>query len=179
MLKKWYNISGSYAARPIAGESRLQEEKNDPALQDFGWIRCVRERRLIPVTELTPVSLVPSRCRRSLWYWMSLSPRTSLLDFKRVTENDKVSAVIGGSKVSTKSPSRDFSRQDTLVLCRLAFTSQGTGYSLEAFIEESMVETAKELEEAERTGKTIVLPCRCRLPKRSQIGHEERRYQDL
>jgi hypothetical protein len=56
------------------------------------------------------------------------------LDFKRVTENDKVSAVIGGSRFRQTSSHQGTSQTvDTLVLggSRL-YLSQGTGDSLEA-----------------------------------------------
>jgi 3-phosphoglycerate kinase len=107
------------------------------------------------------------------------SPR-NLLDFKRVTENDKVSAVIGGSRFRQTSSHQGTSQTvDTLVLGgELAFTFlKALGILGSSLVEGRDGEGA--LEEAERTGKTIVLPCRCRLFKRSQMEKEDTKTFDL
>jgi len=88
----------------------------------------------------------------------------AFLDFGAIPEGERVSAIIGGSKVSTKLPVIKglLNQVDTLVLGGgLAFTflkAQGVpiGNSL---VEESMIETAKELlEEAQAKGKTLFIP---------------------
>uniref|UniRef100_A0A7S2SH60 Phosphoglycerate kinase n=1 Tax=Eucampia antarctica TaxID=49252 RepID=A0A7S2SH60_9STRA len=85
------------------------------------------------------------------------------LDFEK-TEGSKITALIGGSKVSTKLPVIKglLKTVDTLVLGGgLAFTfikakNIPVGNSL---VEDSMVETAKELmKEADALGKNLVLP---------------------
>lgn len=88
----------------------------------------------------------------------------SYLDFKDVSGEEKVAAIIGGSKVSTKLPVIKglLETVDTLILCGgLSFTfvkalGMSTGNSL---VEESMVDTALELlQSAEAKGKQIVIP---------------------
>jgi phosphoglycerate kinase len=145
-----------------------QEEKNDPAFAKtlagyadayvndaFGT--CHRAH--------ASVSGVPSQMSSELCgIGCLVASELAFLDFKAVTENDKVSAIIGGSKVSTKLPVIKglLNTVDTLVLGGgLAFTFlKAQGISIgSSLVEESMVETAKELlEEAARTGKTVVLP---------------------
>jgi 3-phosphoglycerate kinase len=89
------------------------------------------------------------------------------LDFKNVASSDtpqKIAAIIGGSKVSTKLPVIKglLDSIDVLLLCGgLAFTFLRAmdipiGSSL---VEESMVETAKEfIEQAKTNGKQLVVP---------------------
>lgn len=89
------------------------------------------------------------------------------LDFKNVASSDtpqKIAAIIGGSKVSTKLPVIKglLDSIDVLLLCGgLAFTFLRAmdipiGSSL---VEESMVETAKEfIEQAKANGKQLVVP---------------------
>ena len=89
------------------------------------------------------------------------------LDFKNVAATDtpqKIAAIIGGSKVSTKLPVIKglLDSIDVLLLCGgLAFTFLKAmdipiGSSL---VEESMVETAKEfIEQAKTNGKVLVVP---------------------
>jgi phosphoglycerate kinase len=86
------------------------------------------------------------------------------LDFSRLHEGDRVAAIVGGSKVSTKLPViQGLLRQvDTLVLGGgLAFTflkAQGVPVG-NSMVEESMLETALQLiEESKRLGKNLVLP---------------------
>jgi len=89
----------------------------------------------------------------------------SYLDFTTSPhENEKVAAVVGGSKVSTKLPiiSALLAKVDTLVLGgALAFTflkakGVATGSSL---VEDNMLATARDLMQlAEQQGKDIVLP---------------------
>ena len=89
----------------------------------------------------------------------------AFLDFRSLHEGgERVAAIIGGSKVSTKLPViKGLLKQvDTLVLGGgLAFTflkAQGINIG-NSLVEESMVETARELlNEAEETGKTVVIP---------------------
>jgi hypothetical protein len=102
------------------------------------------------------------------------------LDFKRVTENDKVSAVIGGSKVSTKLPVKGLLRTDTLVLWwACLYLSRHWGFHWKQSGRRKYGRDGEgALEEAERTVRPVA-PCRCRLLQRSQIGHGEGRYQDL
>lgn len=86
------------------------------------------------------------------------------LDFSGVSDKDKIAAIIGGSKVSTKLPVIEglLGSVDTLVLCGgLSFTfSKALGISVgTSLVEDSMVDTAKGLlERAKKEGKTIVLP---------------------
>lgn len=88
----------------------------------------------------------------------------AFLDFKNVTATDKISAIIGGSKVSTKLPVIHglLSSTNTLVLGGgLAFTFlKALGIPIgSSLVEETMIGTAKELmEQAEREGKQIVIP---------------------
>lgn len=86
------------------------------------------------------------------------------LDFSNLGPDDKVAAIIGGSKVSTKLPVIQglLKSVDVLILGGgLAFTflkAQGinTGNSL---VEDGMIDTAKDLlRQAEQEGKYIVLP---------------------
>lgn len=87
------------------------------------------------------------------------------LDFKNTTPADKISAIIGGSKVSTKLPVIEglIGSTNTLVLGGgLAFTFlKALGIPIgSSLVEESMIETAKALmERADREGKHIVIPC--------------------
>jgi len=88
----------------------------------------------------------------------------NFLDFSRSHESDKIAAVIGGSKVSTKLPViRGLLQQvDTLILGGgLAFTflkAQGVAVG-NSLVEESMLDTALELiQEAKEQGKTLVIP---------------------
>jgi phosphoglycerate kinase len=169
-----------------------QEEKNDPAFcktlagyadayvnDAFGT--CHRAH--------ASVSGVPAQLPSELCgIGCLVASELAFLDFKSVTENDKVAAVIGGSKVSTKLPVIKglLKTVNTLVLCGgLAFTFlQAQGISIgSSLVEESMVETAKELlEEAERTGKTVVLPidavCSRSFPK-SAMKKEDTKTFDL
>jgi phosphoglycerate kinase len=169
-----------------------QEEKNDPAFcktlagyadayvnDAFGT--CHRAH--------ASVSGVPSQMQSELCgIGCLVASELAFLDFKRVTENDKVSAVIGGSKVSTKLPVIKglLKTVDTLVLGGgLAFTFlKAQGISIgSSLVEESMVETAKELlAEATRTGKTVVLPvdavCSKSFPK-SAMKKEDTKTFDL
>lgn len=86
------------------------------------------------------------------------------LDFKNVGPNDKISAIIGGSKVSTKLPVIQglLSNTDVLVLCGgLAFTFlRAMGLSIgDSLVEESMVDTARDLmAQAQAAGKQLVVP---------------------
>jgi phosphoglycerate kinase len=88
----------------------------------------------------------------------------SYLDFSHVGPKEKIAAVIGGSKVSTKLPVIEglLKTVDTLVLGGgLAFTFlKAKGISIgSSLLEEELVEKAKELiAQAERTGKNLVLP---------------------
>ena len=86
------------------------------------------------------------------------------LDFSSLNEGERVAAIVGGSKVSTKLPViRGLLKQvDTLVLGGgLAFTflkAQGIPVG-NSMVEESMLETALQLiEEAKQLGKNLVLP---------------------
>jgi phosphoglycerate kinase len=99
----------------------------------------------------------------------------SFLDFSSVGENDKIAAIIGGSKVSTKLPVIKglLNSVDILVLGGgLAFTflkAKGVNVG-DSLLEEDLVETAKELmEEAAAKGKTLVIPvdavCSSEFPK--------------
>jgi phosphoglycerate kinase len=86
------------------------------------------------------------------------------LDFKQVTENDKISAIIGGSKVSTKLPVIQglLGTTNTLVLGGgLAFTFlKALGIPIgTSLVEESMIDTAKQLmDKAQRDGIQMVIP---------------------
>mmetsp|Transcript_3730 Transcript_3730/g.5720 ORF Transcript_3730/g.5720 Transcript_3730/m.5720 type:complete len:442 (+) Transcript_3730:62-1387(+) len=93
-----------------------------------------------------------------------VSSELAYLDFSNMKEGETVTAIIGGSKVSTKLPVIKglLNQVDSLILGGgLAFTfikAKGipVGNSL---VEDSMVDTAKEiLEYANEHGKTIVLP---------------------
>lgn len=108
------------------------------------------------------------------------------LDFKSVGESDRIAAIIGGSKVSTKLPVIQglLDSTDVLVLGGgLAFTflaAQGVpvGSSL---LEDSMIETAKELlAQAERQGKTIALPidavCAASFPKSAMAKSDTKTF---
>lgn len=93
-----------------------------------------------------------------------VSSELDFLDFERVHESDKIAAVIGGSKVSTKLPViRGLLQQvDTLILGGgLAFTflkAQGVAVG-NSLVEESMLDIALELiEEAKEQGKSLVIP---------------------
>jgi len=99
----------------------------------------------------------------------------AFLDFKHVSSTDKIAAIIGGSKVSTKLPVIKglLGSVQTLVLGGgLAFTflkAKGVNVG-SSLLEESMVDTAKDLmEQAKREGKTIVIPvdavCASEFPK--------------
>jgi phosphoglycerate kinase len=86
------------------------------------------------------------------------------LDFSTVTASDRIAAIIGGSKVSTKLPVIQgiLKSADVLVLQGgLAFTflkaqNISVGSSL---LEDSMLDTARELlEQAQQAGKEMVLP---------------------
>jgi phosphoglycerate kinase len=88
----------------------------------------------------------------------------SYLDFENIEPGASITAIIGGSKVSTKLPVIEglLNKVDTLVLGGgLAFTflkalSIRVGNSL---VEDSMIDVAKELlDSAERMGKRIILP---------------------
>ena len=86
------------------------------------------------------------------------------LYFSSLNEGDRVAAIVGGSKVSTKLPVIEglLRQVDTLVLGGgLAFTflkAQGISVG-NSMVEESMLETALQLiEEAKRLGKNLVLP---------------------
>ena len=86
------------------------------------------------------------------------------LDFSTLSETDKVGAIIGGSKVSTKLPVIRglLGSVQTLVLGGgLAFTflkAQGITIG-DSLVEDSMVDTARELlEQAQQQGKTVVIP---------------------
>lgn len=145
-----------------------QEEKNDPAFckslasyadayvnDAFGT--CHRAH--------ASVAGVPSQMPQELCgIGCLVASELAFLDFSSVSDSDKIAAVIGGSKVSTKLPVIKglLGAVNTLVLGGgLAFTflrAQGIAIG-DSLVEESMIETARELlEEAERTGKTIVLP---------------------
>jgi phosphoglycerate kinase len=86
------------------------------------------------------------------------------LDFTSIGEDDKIVAIIGGSKVSTKLPVIKglLNQVQTLILGGgLAFTFlQAQGISVgSSLLEEEMVETAKELiEMAKEQGKELLLP---------------------
>jgi len=93
-----------------------------------------------------------------------VASEVTFLDFEHLESTASLTAIIGGSKVSTKLPVIEglLSKVDTLILGGgLAFTfikSMGVpiGNSL---VEESMIETAAELlKKAESQGKKIVLP---------------------
>jgi phosphoglycerate kinase len=88
----------------------------------------------------------------------------SFLDFKSLSEDEKVAAIIGGSKVSSKLPVIRglLGSVQTLVLSGgLAFTflkAQGVNVG-SSLLEESMIDTAKEvLEYAEKNGKKVIIP---------------------
>jgi phosphoglycerate kinase len=86
------------------------------------------------------------------------------LDFKTKTPTDKIAAIIGGSKVSTKLPVIQglLSSTDVLILCGgLAFTFlRAMGVPIgSSLVEESMVDTAKDLmAQAAAAGKQLVVP---------------------
>eukprot|EP00538_Stauroneis_constricta_P006598 CAMPEP_0119571448 /NCGR_PEP_ID=MMETSP1352-20130426/44123_1 /TAXON_ID=265584 /ORGANISM="Stauroneis constricta, Strain CCMP1120" /LENGTH=431 /DNA_ID=CAMNT_0007621129 /DNA_START=791 /DNA_END=2086 /DNA_ORIENTATION=- len=88
----------------------------------------------------------------------------SYLDFTQLGEKEVVAAIIGGSKVSTKLPVIKglLNSVDTLVLGGgLAFTFiKALGVDVgSSLLEESMIDTARELmEEAKTKGKKLVLP---------------------
>lgn len=88
----------------------------------------------------------------------------SFLDFKIKKEGEKIAAIIGGSKVSTKLPVIKglLNQVDTLVLGGgLAYTfMKAKGVTIgTSLCEDEMVDTAKGLiEEAKTKGKTMVLP---------------------
>ena len=86
------------------------------------------------------------------------------LDFSSLNKGDRVAAIVGGSKVSSKLPViRGLLKQvDTLVLGGgLAFTflkAQGISVG-ESMVEDGMLETALELiQEAKEQGKKLVIP---------------------
>ena len=86
------------------------------------------------------------------------------LDFSGTTEADKIAAIIGGSKVSTKLPVIKGLLKNVQVLVLgggLAFTflkAQGVAIG-DSLVEDGMIDTAKELlAEAEASGTVIVLP---------------------
>jgi phosphoglycerate kinase len=86
------------------------------------------------------------------------------LDFSNKKETDKIAAIIGGSKVSTKLPVIKglLGSVDILVLGGgLAFTflkAKGVNIGT-SLLEEDMIDTAKDImAQAEREGKEIVLP---------------------
>lgn len=88
----------------------------------------------------------------------------AFLDFKTVSSSDKISAIIGGSKVSTKLPVIQglLGSTDVLVLCGgLAFTFlKAMGIPIgSSLVEESMIDTAKDLmAQAKAAGKQLVVP---------------------
>lgn len=88
----------------------------------------------------------------------------AFLDFKAVSESEKIAAIIGGSKVSTKLPVIKGLLNSVQVLVLgggLAFTFlKAKGVPIgDSLVEEGMIETARELmEQAERDGKTLVIP---------------------
>ncbi|GKY99532.1 hypothetical protein MPSEU_000907300 [Mayamaea pseudoterrestris] len=86
------------------------------------------------------------------------------LDFSNVSDSDKIAAIIGGSKVSTKLPVIQGILKSANVLILqggLAFTflkAQGISVG-SSLLEDSMIDTAKDLlEEAKTSGKEMVLP---------------------
>jgi phosphoglycerate kinase len=107
-----------------------------------------------------PAQLAPELCGIGCL----VASELAFLDFTSVSDTDKVAAIIGGSKVSTKLPVIKglLNAVNTLVLGGgLAFTFlKAQGISIgSSLVEESMIDTARELlEAAERTGKTLVLP---------------------
>jgi phosphoglycerate kinase len=89
----------------------------------------------------------------------------AFLDFKSVSDGgERIAAIIGGSKVSTKLPVIQGLMASVHVLVLgggLAFTFlKAMGVSIgDSLVEEGMVETARQLmEQAERDGKRIVVP---------------------
>mmetsp|Transcript_26854 Transcript_26854/g.47360 ORF Transcript_26854/g.47360 Transcript_26854/m.47360 type:complete len:438 (-) Transcript_26854:127-1440(-) len=93
-----------------------------------------------------------------------VASEVAYLDFSNLGEKDKVAAIIGGSKVSTKLPVIKglINQVQILVLGGgLAYTfAKAQGISIgTSLCEEEMVETAKQLiEEAKSKGKTLLLP---------------------
>ena len=86
------------------------------------------------------------------------------LDFKHVSSDEMIAAIIGGSKVSTKLPVIQGLLKNVQILVLqggLAFTflaAQGVSIG-NSLVEESMIDTAKMLlQQAKDTGKIIVLP---------------------
>jgi phosphoglycerate kinase len=88
----------------------------------------------------------------------------AFLDFSSLGEGERIAAIIGGSKVSTKLPVIQGLMNSVQILVLgggLAFTFlKAMGVSIgDSLVEEGMIETAKELmEQAERDGKTLVIP---------------------
>lgn len=88
----------------------------------------------------------------------------AFLDFSNVGPQDKVAAIIGGSKVSTKLPviKGILGSAQVLVLGGgLAFTFlKAKGVNIgNSLVEEDLVDTAKDLlQQAEEQGKTIIIP---------------------
>lgn len=93
-----------------------------------------------------------------------VASEVAFLDFSALQDGERIAAILGGSKVSTKLPViKGLMKQvDTLVLGGgLAFTflkAQGINIG-DSLVEDSMIDVAKELlKEAAETGKTVVLP---------------------
>lgn len=93
-----------------------------------------------------------------------MASELAYLDFSTKAETDKIAAIIGGSKVSTKLPVIKglLNSVDVLVLGGgLAFTFlKALGVTIgTSLLEEDMIGTAKEImEQAEKEGKEILLP---------------------
>ena len=111
------------------------------------------------------VSGVPSKMPADLiGIGCLVSSEVSYLDFSELEEGASITAIIGGSKVSTKLPviTGLLDTVHTLVLAGgLAFTfikAQGISVG-NSLVEDSMLETAMQiLEDAKTKGKRIVLP---------------------
>jgi len=93
-----------------------------------------------------------------------VASEVAYLDFSHLGENEKVVAVIGGSKVSTKLPVIKglLNQVNTLVLggglCFTFMKAQGISIG-SSLVEDDMVDTAKQLiEDAKNMGKQLVLP---------------------
>jgi len=149
-----------------------KEEKNDPDMAQVlasyadAYINDAfgTAHRAHASTHGVPAYMSQSGNSSKIGIGILVASELAFLDFRHTSSDDKITAIIGGSKVSTKLPVIQglLNNVDNLILGGgLAFTFlKAKGINIgTSLVEESMLETAKDLlAQAEAAGKQIYLP---------------------